>query len=83
MLSNKCIDMAEKHGTTIRCIFFSEFHPKAGPKITVSGISKEVFDTLHTYIITKPELQTRFITVWPFMRGMAIFEHLYIVYFIG
>ena len=21
----------------VRCIFFSEFHPKAGPKITVSG----------------------------------------------
>ncbi|XP_064597305.1 GATOR1 complex protein NPRL2-like [Liolophura sinensis] len=50
----------------IKCIFYSEFHPKKGPRITyqvpTNYISKEVFDALHVYIITKPELQTRLIT---------------------
>ncbi|XP_067683255.1 GATOR1 complex protein NPRL2-like [Haliotis asinina] len=51
----------------IKCIFFSEFHPTAGPKITYQVpedfMSKEVFDSVHIYIITKPELQNRLITV--------------------
>ncbi|KAL3853694.1 hypothetical protein ACJMK2_017216 [Sinanodonta woodiana] len=52
---------------TIKCILFSEFHPIAGPKITFQVpedyISKETFDSIHNYIITKPELQTRLVTV--------------------
>ncbi|XP_064605501.1 GATOR1 complex protein NPRL2-like isoform X2 [Liolophura sinensis] len=51
----------------IKCIFFSEFHPKKGPKITYqvpsNYISKEVFDAVHVYIITKPDLQNRLITI--------------------
>ncbi|XP_053376462.1 GATOR complex protein NPRL2-like [Mercenaria mercenaria] len=51
----------------IKCIFFSEFHIKAGPKITYQVpedyLTKEHFDAIHVYIITKPELQTRLITV--------------------
>ncbi|XP_064633487.1 GATOR1 complex protein NPRL2-like [Lineus longissimus] len=51
----------------IKCIFFSEFHPIAGPKITYQVpddyISKEEFDTVHVYIITKPELQNSIITI--------------------
>ncbi|XP_075921267.1 GATOR1 complex protein NPRL2 isoform X3 [Petromyzon marinus] len=51
----------------IECILFSEFHPTAGPKITFQVpedyISKEFFDTIQVYIITKPELQNKLITV--------------------
>ncbi|XP_061414826.1 GATOR1 complex protein NPRL2 [Lethenteron reissneri] len=52
---------------SIECILFSEFHPTAGPKITFQVpedyISKEFFDTIQVYIITKPELQNKLITV--------------------
>uniref|UniRef100_A0A672SI28 NPR2 like, GATOR1 complex subunit n=1 Tax=Sinocyclocheilus grahami TaxID=75366 RepID=A0A672SI28_SINGR len=46
----------------IDCIFFSEFHPTLGPKITyqVTYIRHELF---YVYIITKPELQNKLITV--------------------
>jgi len=51
----------------IKCIFFSEFHPTAGPMITYQVpdkyISREVFDAINVYIITKPELQGRTITI--------------------
>ena len=51
----------------IKCIFFSEFHTTAGPKIVhqfpEEYISREEFDSVHRYIITKPELQTRVITI--------------------
>ncbi|XP_051753685.1 GATOR complex protein NPRL2 isoform X4 [Ctenopharyngodon idella] len=51
----------------IDCIFFSEFHPTLGPKITYQVpeeyISRELFDTVQVYIITKPELQNKLITV--------------------
>ncbi|CAG07001.1 unnamed protein product, partial [Tetraodon nigroviridis] len=50
----------------IECIFFSEFHPTLGPKITYQAkeyISRELFDTVQVYIITKPELQNKLITV--------------------
>ncbi|XP_070947863.1 GATOR1 complex protein NPRL2 isoform X4 [Macaca nemestrina] len=83
-------------GCRIECIFFSEFHPTLGPKITyqvppgLAGlggerdvlesstgclkavvsravpedfISRELFDTVQVYIITKPELQNKLITV--------------------
>ncbi|XP_077582687.1 GATOR1 complex protein NPRL2 [Stigmatopora nigra] len=51
----------------IGCIFFSEFHPTLGPKITYQVpeeyISRELFDTVQVYIITKQELQNKLITV--------------------
>ncbi|XP_078690409.1 GATOR1 complex protein NPRL2-like isoform X1 [Branchiostoma floridae x Branchiostoma belcheri] len=51
----------------IRCIFFSEFHPVAGPKITFQVpedyISQKLFDSVHIYIITKPQLQNKLITL--------------------
>ncbi|XP_061730545.1 GATOR complex protein NPRL2 isoform X3 [Nerophis ophidion] len=53
--------------TRLECIFFSEFHPTLGPKITYQVpeeyISRELFDTVQVYIITKPELQNKLITV--------------------
>ncbi|XP_077984006.1 GATOR1 complex protein NPRL2-like [Glandiceps talaboti] len=51
----------------IKCIFFSEFHPIAGPKISYQDpedyMSKELFDIFHVYIITKPQLHNKLITV--------------------
>ncbi|CAB3382742.1 Hypothetical predicted protein [Cloeon dipterum] len=51
----------------IRCIFFSEFHPTAGPKISCQVpedyISKEVFDAVSVYIIPKQQLQRSILTV--------------------
>ncbi|KAJ3645010.1 hypothetical protein Zmor_022703 [Zophobas morio] len=51
----------------IRCIFFCEFHPTAGPIISCQEpeqyISKELFDSISVYIITKAELQRSTITV--------------------
>ncbi|EDV29718.1 uncharacterized protein TRIADDRAFT_52405 [Trichoplax adhaerens] len=49
----------------IDCIFFSEFHPITGPKITYQDpadyISKETFDVISVYIIAKPQLDQRLI----------------------
>ncbi|NWT54572.1 NPRL2 protein, partial [Erythrocercus mccallii] len=54
-------------GGRIECVFFSEFHPTLGPKITYQVpedfISRELFDTIQVYVITKPELQNKLITV--------------------
>ncbi|KAF2901873.1 hypothetical protein ILUMI_04314 [Ignelater luminosus] len=51
----------------IRCIFLCEFHPTAGPIITCqvpeNYISKELFDSVSVYIITKAELERSTITV--------------------
>ncbi|XP_046985009.1 GATOR complex protein NPRL2 isoform X1 [Schistocerca americana] len=51
----------------VRCIFFSEFHPTAGPKITCQVpedyVSKEVFDAVNVYIIPKPQLQRSILTI--------------------
>ncbi|KAL0272236.1 UNVERIFIED_CONTAM: hypothetical protein PYX00_005292 [Menopon gallinae] len=51
----------------IKCIFLSEFHPTAGPKITCqvpeNYISKDKFDTVSVYIIPKAQLQRSTITV--------------------
>ncbi|XP_023227117.1 GATOR complex protein NPRL2-like isoform X1 [Centruroides sculpturatus] len=51
----------------IKCIFYSEFHTTAGPKITFQTpedyVSKEIFDALSVYIIPKPELHGKLITV--------------------
>ncbi|XP_044013900.1 GATOR complex protein NPRL2, partial [Aphidius gifuensis] len=51
----------------IRCIFFSEFHHIAGPKITCqvpdNFVSKDIFDNVSVYIIPKAQLQRSIITV--------------------
>ena len=51
----------------IKCIFFSEFHPTAGPKIfcqyPTEYVTKEDFDSVHQYIITKTQLKARVITI--------------------
>ncbi|KAG5892242.1 hypothetical protein JTB14_014612 [Gonioctena quinquepunctata] len=51
----------------IRCIFYCEFHPTAGPIISCqvpeNYISKELFDSISVYIITKAELQKSTITI--------------------
>nr|XP_014433872.1 GATOR complex protein NPRL2 [Pelodiscus sinensis] len=58
---------AMDRSSSIECIFFSEFHPTLGPKITYQVpedfISRELFDTVQVYVITKPELQNKLITV--------------------
>lgn len=51
----------------LQCILFCEFHPIAGPKIVYQFpedyISKEEFDCVAVYIIPKPELQSKLITI--------------------
>lgn len=51
----------------IECIFFSEFHPEVGPRLTYQFpddcISREEFDVLSAYFITKPELLDKLITI--------------------
>ncbi|KAB0793520.1 hypothetical protein PPYR_13140 [Photinus pyralis] len=60
-------DNAYKQECPIRCIFLCEFHPTAGPIISCqvpeNFISKELFDSVSVYIITKPELLRSTITV--------------------
>ncbi|XP_020282049.1 nitrogen permease regulator 2-like protein isoform X2 [Pseudomyrmex gracilis] len=61
VISEKCQEGA------IRCIFFSEFHHIAGPKITLqvpdNFISKDIFDNVSVYIIPKAQLQRSTITI--------------------
>ncbi|XP_058127224.1 GATOR complex protein NPRL2 [Anopheles ziemanni] len=51
----------------IRCILLSEFHAVAGSKISYqvpeNFISKEVFDSIRTFIIPKPQLQRCTLTI--------------------
>lgn len=51
----------------ILSIFLSEFHNIAGPKIVYqypeNYVTKEVFDAVSVYIIPKPQIQKRIITV--------------------
>ncbi|XP_064110777.1 GATOR1 complex protein NPRL2-like [Macrobrachium nipponense] len=51
----------------ILSIFFSEFHNTAGPKIMYqypeNSVSKDIFDAVSVYIIPKPQIQKRIITV--------------------
>ncbi|ETN65389.1 tumor suppressor putative 4 [Anopheles darlingi] len=51
----------------IRCILLSEFHAVAGSKICCqvpdNFISKDVFDSIRTFIIPKPQLQRCILTV--------------------
>lgn len=51
----------------IRCIFLSEFHPTAGPKIVCqvpdNYISKDTFESVSVYIIPKAQLQRSMLTV--------------------
>ncbi|CAL1534555.1 unnamed protein product, partial [Lymnaea stagnalis] len=54
----------------IKCIFLSEFHHIQGPiishQIPQEYISKEIFDAIQNFIITKQELLNRIITVTSF-----------------
>ncbi|KAK4874748.1 hypothetical protein RN001_014108 [Aquatica leii] len=69
LLENHLITSLSKHkqDCPIRCIFLCEFHHTAGPIITCqvpeNFISKELFDSVSVYIITKPELLRSTITV--------------------
>ncbi|XP_053678345.1 GATOR complex protein NPRL2 [Anopheles nili] len=51
----------------IRCILLSEFHAIAGSKISCqvpeNFVSKEIFDSIRTFIIPKPQLQRCIITI--------------------
>ncbi|KAI9559768.1 hypothetical protein GHT06_013774 [Daphnia sinensis] len=51
----------------IQAIFFSEFHPTLGPKISYQVpedyVSKEIFDAVSVYIIPKEQLDSCIITV--------------------
>jgi len=51
----------------LRGILFSEFHLTAGPKVSFMApenfMEKEVFDAVSSYIIPKPELKDRLITI--------------------
>ncbi|ROT76910.1 hypothetical protein C7M84_004473 [Penaeus vannamei] len=61
--------MMEEYGKEgpILSIFLSEFHNIAGPKIVYqypeNYVTKEVFDAVSVYIIPKPQIQKRIITV--------------------
>ena len=54
----------------IRCIMFCEFDPVAGPRIAYQSpedfIGKAQFDSIAPYVITKPQLQQRLITLKAF-----------------
>ncbi len=54
----------------IRCILFCEFDPIAGPRIAYQSpedfISKGQFDSIAPYVITKPQLQQRLLTLKAF-----------------
>lgn len=60
-------DVDQRNEAKIRCIFYCEFHPTQGPNIVCQVpekfISKELFDRISVYIITKAELQRSTITV--------------------
>eukprot|EP01114_Cavostelium_apophysatum_P021731 TRINITY_DN7662_c0_g1_i1.p2 TRINITY_DN7662_c0_g1~~TRINITY_DN7662_c0_g1_i1.p2 ORF type:complete len:400 (+),score=91.55 TRINITY_DN7662_c0_g1_i1:37-1236(+) len=57
-------------GSDLLSIFFSEFDNVAGPKITFQVpegfINSEVFEAIHEYIITKPNLRGKLITLKAF-----------------
>lgn len=61
--------MGEDYGKEgpILSIFLSEFHNTAGPKIMYqypeNSVSKDIFDAVSVYIIPKPQIQKRIITV--------------------
>ena len=51
----------------MRCIFYADFHPKAGSRIVYQSptgyVERKVFDSVTGYIITKPQLHGKLITV--------------------
>ena len=57
----------DKMEVPLRGILFSEFHLTAGPKVSFMApenfMEKEVFDAVSSYIIPKPELKDRLITI--------------------
>ncbi|CAG5089780.1 Similar to Nprl2: GATOR complex protein NPRL2 (Drosophila melanogaster) [Cotesia congregata] len=67
MLYSNSNDSNSDDKGVIRCIFFSEFHHIAGPKITCqvpdNHVSKDIFDNVSVYIIPKAQLQRSTLTV--------------------
>uniref|UniRef100_A0A0A9Y5U1 Nitrogen permease regulator 2-like protein n=1 Tax=Lygus hesperus TaxID=30085 RepID=A0A0A9Y5U1_LYGHE len=66
MDKNRFFEGCGKEGP-IRCIFFCEFHPTAGPKIScqvpVDFISKDTFEAVSVYLITKAQLLRSTLTI--------------------
>lgn len=70
----------------MRCIFISVSFSWQVPE---EYISRELFDTVQVYIITKPELQNKLITVYVIQRclfasvfkcfGLVLFQYLFIL----
>lgn len=54
-------------GGEVKCILFCEFHHTVGPKVVFQApedvVTKDEFDAVHVYIITKPELKDHIITI--------------------
>ncbi len=54
-------------GDGLRGLFYSEFHPKLGPELVfqvpVNMLPNAQFDKIKQYIITKPELCNRLVTM--------------------
>ena len=51
----------------MQCIFYADFHPKAGSRVVyqspVGYVEKKLFESITGYIITKPQLHGKLITV--------------------
>lgn len=61
------IDADTDESDEVKCIFLCKFHATAGPQIAAqvpkNYISKELFDTVSSYIIPKVPLQRSFLSV--------------------
>lgn len=61
------LDTMVRSSDEVKCIFLCKFHATAGPLIAAqvppSYISKELFDTVSSYIIPKVQLQRSFLSV--------------------
>ena len=65
------LSIDEERPPKLRCIFYAEFDSRLGPRIVYQVpedhpeilITKEQFDSLSGYFITKPELLDKFIQV--------------------
>lgn len=65
--SEQDLDTIIANSDEIKCIFLCKFHATAGPVIAAqvpqNYISKELFDTVSSYIIPKVQLQRSFLSV--------------------
>lgn len=83
-VSEKCTNYEDV--PPLKCLFYAEFDAVAGPKIVYQipdsdeqTISKETFDSLSGFFITKPELLDKFIKVnttkLKIMGNPVVIEH--------